>query len=283
MKPKAEELQEQGLGSRTHYEGIRAHICPVWSLAGKRWDSLRKSEMASRFLAFPLLHTWLQVLGQMFGFTNWVLWSGDSLALWARYIPSWPHLTNLFPPFPSRVDTFLPLTLGGPWSWVYLRWRSSLTWFSFLVSALTWRRGARVWSWHLGSPGSLAVAPGRAVITITSIIIIVMHSLLLCALKNMQKCECAGQRKTLGVIFKDTIFLPWDRTSFVPRTHHFSETGWPVEPQRLPVSASPELALQARASLTGIFYIGQGDKTRVLLLAKVSSLLVSSPAQEESP
>lgn len=51
------------------------------------------------------------------------------------------------------------------------------------------------------------------------------------------------------------------------------ETGWPVEPQTLPVSVPPELALQARASMTGIFYMGYGYQTRVLLLVKVSSLL----------
>lgn len=57
-----------------------------------------------------------------------------------------------------------------------------------------------MWSWHLGSPGSLAVAPGRADITITSIIIIA-----LCALKNMQKCVCVQVRGK-----------PWASSSKIP-------------------------------------------------------------------
>lgn len=83
---------------------------------------------------------------------------------------------------------------------------------------------------------------------------------------------CAGWRKTLGVFFKDTISPLWDGTLLSSLELITFETGWPVEPQTLPVSVSPELALQARASMTGIFYMGYGYQTRVLLLVKVSSL-----------
>ena len=121
-----------------------------------------------------------------------------------------------------------------------------------------------------GESWQLCMALERAVITITITSILLLH---VCALKYMQKCVCvqAGGK-------------PWVSSSKIPsppfETGLLSslelitfETGWPVEPQTLPVSVSPELALQARASVTGIFYMGYGYQTRVLLLVKVSSVL----------
>lgn len=56
-----------------------------------------------------------------------------------------------------------------------------------------------------------------------------------------------GQRTTSGVIF-------WDWVSHRPGVHQVGQSGWPLSPKDLHVSASPAQSLQAFAAMPGLLH-----------------------------